>query len=97
FTYSVPASMDIGPKTAGTVDINVNGQTVHVIVTRLCYPCGSSVRAVQGQELRAWAQTLGEPRFIGGDFNDRVGTANINAMGGTLYFDAFRQALTAGT
>jgi endonuclease/exonuclease/phosphatase family metal-dependent hydrolase len=96
FNFSVPASMSTGPKTAGTIDVDVNGSTVHVVVTRLCYPCGSSVRATQGRELRTWAATLGEPHIIAGDFNDRVGTTNINSMS-TLYVDSYREAQRLNT
>jgi len=94
--YSQPASMDTGPKTAGEVDVNVNGKILHLIVTRLCSPCGGSVRAVQAQDLVAWAQGFGEPRMITGDFNDSPGASSINTMKAS-YIDSFRQAQAMGT
>jgi len=95
-SYSTPASMDTGPKTAGEIDLDVDGQILHVIVTRLCSPCGGSVRAVQAQELVAWAQGFGEPRLITGDFNDNPGTSTVNTMKAS-YIDSYRQAQAMGT
>src|SRR3569623_1625758 len=96
YSYSQPASMDTGPKTAGEVDVNVNGKIIHLIVTRLCSPCGGSVRAVQAQDLVAWAQGFGEPRIITGDFNDSPGASSITTMKAS-YIDSFRQAQAMGT
>lgn len=90
-SYSVPASMDDGPKTAGEVDVDVNGRTVHLVVTRLCSPCGGSVRATQAQELVSWAAGFGEPRLVTGDFNDNPGSASTSTMA-AAYVDSFRQA-----
>jgi endonuclease/exonuclease/phosphatase family metal-dependent hydrolase len=92
--FSVPASTDTGPKTAGEVDIDVNGQIVHLIVTRLCSPCGASVRAVQAQDLVQWAATFGEPRLIDGDFNDNPGASSTTTMAAD-YLDAYRKAPSA--
>jgi endonuclease/exonuclease/phosphatase family metal-dependent hydrolase len=94
--YSEPASMDTGPQTAGEVDVNVNGQILHLIVTRLCSPCGGSVRAVQAQDLVTWAAGFGEPRLITGDFNDNPGASSTSTMAGA-YIDTYREAETLGT
>jgi endonuclease/exonuclease/phosphatase family metal-dependent hydrolase len=93
--YSQPASMSTGPKTAGEVDLDVNGHVVHLIVTRLCSPCGGSVRAVQAQELVAWAEGFGEPRLIDGDFNDNPGASSTSTMAAD-YIDVYRQAKADG-
>lgn len=90
-SYSVPASMDDGPKTAGEVDIDVNGRAVHLVVTRLCSPCGGGVRATQAQELVTWAAGFGEPRIIAGDFNDNPGASSTSTMA-AAYVDSYRQA-----
>src|SRR5689334_10780818 len=89
--YSQPATMDTGPKSAGEVDVDVNGTTLHLIVTRLCAPCGGGVRAVQAQELVAWADGFGEPRLITGDFNDVPTAASTTTMKAD-YIDVYRQA-----
>ena len=97
FYYSQPASMSDGPKSAGEIDINVNGTIIHLIVTRLCSPCGGSVRAVQAQELVAWAaQKWPEPRIITGDFNDGLTASSVTTMKAT-YVDVYRQAASIGT
>ena len=96
FYYSQPASLSTGPKSAGTVDINVNGTIVHLIVTRLCSPCGGQVRGVQAKELVAWAQGLGEPRIITGDFNDQPTASSVTTMKAS-YVDVYRQAQAINT
>ena len=95
FSYSQPATMDIGPKTAGRIDIDVDGRVVHLIVTRLCWPCGATVRNVQAQELRAWTQAIPEPKLVFGDFNDNPGAASITTMS-TAFIDLYRRAQRDG-
>ena len=54
------------------------------------------MRAVQAQELVAWAQGFGEPRLITGDFNDNPGASSTSTMAAS-YIDVYRQAKADGT
>ena len=95
YSYSQPASMDTGPKTAGEVDVNVNGTIIHLIVTRLCSPCGGSVRAVQAQDLVALGAGLRRAAHHHGRLQRQPRRFDINTMKAG-YTDSFRQAQVDG-
>jgi hypothetical protein len=67
-----------------------DGTTVNVFSCHLpALGNAQAARVTYANAFKAWAQSFGSPRLVGGDFNDSPGTSPINAMT-TEYADAWK-------